>query len=218
MAEDGNVHPGSFVGDTIEEFRKLPTWGKVLAGLLFIGVAYLGYSQYVKGKSLQPGVAGSTTDTTGTGAGGGTNIGGVPVIPSGYQSVYNPTTGVLEGYQPGQPPITGGQNQPPTSNPPLQGGNPPVGGQAFTNPLIPSGQYKGPSFSNLKPGTQYTYNGTTYTLNTGGGGRLYGTPVGSNQQVLLYGPPSQYHSIASPAVVTPGGQNGATQVPTSRVS
>lgn len=101
---------------------------------------------------------------------------------------------------------TGGQNQPPPGG--LQGGNPPQGGplpqqpnwlwqQLHGNyPIIPSGAYHGPSFSNLKPGTKYTYQGVTYTLTTSvpnmpGSGMLYGITSGG-RVVSLYGPPSAY--------------------------
>jgi hypothetical protein len=63
-----------------------------------------------------------------------------------------------------------------------------------TNPLIPFGQYTGPSYSNLKPNTFYTYNNTKYKLFTGGGGRLYGTNP-SGQNVLLYAPKSGYTNV-----------------------
>jgi hypothetical protein len=216
MAEDGNVHPGSFVGDSVEEFKKLPAWGKIGVGLLFVVVAYLGYRQYTANKNA--GVASPSVDTTGTGAGSGAMIGGVPQIPAGFSPQYNPTTGVLEGYQPTPPTgtgggttITGGQNQP------LQGGNPPTGGQVPSGPLIPFGQYKGPSYSNLKPNTYYTYQGVNYKLTAGAQGRLWGINP-SGQQVLLYAPQSQYPSVASPTITQSGGQNGATQVPQTRVS
>lgn len=110
MAEDGNVHPGSFVGDSVEEFRKLPTWGKVVVGLLFIGVAYLGYRSYAASKS-NIGQASPGVDTTGgaaLGQGGGAgiqtvpggNTGTVPIFNTPEQPIYNPTTGELEGFQP----------------------------------------------------------------------------------------------------------------------
>jgi hypothetical protein len=220
MAEgdSGTVHPGSFVGDSIEEFKKLPTWGKVVAGLLFVGAAYLGYQAYTSNKNA--GIASPSVDTTGTGAGSGAMIGGVPEIPAGFSPQYNPTTGALEGYQPtggtgtstgGGNPITGGQNQP------SQGGNPPTNGQASGGPLIPFGQYKGPSYSNLKPNTFYNYQGVNYKLTAGAQGRLWGTNP-SGQHVLLYAPQSQYPSVASPQITQPGGQNGATQAPQNRVS
>jgi len=60
-----------------------------------------------------------------------------------------------------------------------------------TNPLIPFGKYTGPSYSNLKNNTYFTYNNVNYLLSTGSQGRLYGTnPQG--QRVLLYAPKSYY--------------------------
>ncbi|MDE2589755.1 MAG: hypothetical protein KGL95_08840, partial [Patescibacteria group bacterium] len=91
----------------------------------------------------------------------------------------------------------------------------------FRNPLIPSGQYKGPNFSNLQPGTYYNYNGTRYLLTTSvkgapGSGVLYGiNPQG--QTVALYGPPSAYQPVTPPNITQPGGFNGHTQVPSTRV-
>lgn len=87
-----------------------------------------------------------------------------------------------------------------TSNPPP---NIPLWQQLHGNlPIIPSGQYKGPSFSNLKPGTKYTFGGVTYTLTTSvkgmpGSGVLYGiNPQG--KVTTLYGPPSAYHNVLNP--------------------
>jgi hypothetical protein len=83
-----------------------------------------------------------------------------------------------------------------------QGPAGPAGGTVPTlnwkPPLIPFGTYTGPSFSNLKAGTKYTYQGIQYTLGAGAGGRLWGTnPQG--QQVLLYAPKSAY----TPPVLNP---------------
>lgn len=87
--------------------------------------------------------------------------------------------------------------QPPANNPPTPNPTPnPVG------PLIPSGTYRGPSYSNLPPGTTYMYNNVLYKLFTGGGGRLYGTnPQG--QSILLYGPPSSYPLLNPQAAHSP---------------
>jgi hypothetical protein len=70
-----------------------------------------------------------------------------------------------------------------------------------SKPLIPYGQYKGPSYSNLAPNTHYTYNGVNYRLQTGAGGRLWGiTPWGA--QYLLYGPSGYYGSQFQDQTVT----------------
>ncbi len=44
------VHPGSWIGDSVEEFKKLPTWGKLAVGGLAIFVVWLGYSAYRKSR------------------------------------------------------------------------------------------------------------------------------------------------------------------------
>lgn len=70
MAED--IHPGSFVGDTIEELKKLPMWGKVLLGAAIVIVLYLLYLKFSQNQgsapspiaqgNLQPGIPGGSSD------------------------------------------------------------------------------------------------------------------------------------------------------------
>jgi hypothetical protein len=188
-----NIHPGSFVGDSVEEFKKLPTWGKVLAAAGLGLAAYLGYRAYqsnaASAQSAAAGTAGISSTTAGTQS-PFPMVGNLPLLPNNVNPVYD-SSGNPIAYQQGPtpPPPTPAPNPPPVS-----GGPPgPDAGFVNRNPLIPSGQYKGPSYSNLKPGTSYTYNGTKYTLNAGPGGKLYGTnPQG--HQVLLYGPSSLYKS------------------------
>lgn len=216
MAENVTYH-GSWVGDTAEEFKKLPTWGKVAAGLLFVVVAYLGYRQYRAGKSGVSGAATPSTDLTGTGAGGGATLGGVPIIPSGYGSVYNPTTGVLEGYQP----ITPSQ---PTGNPPLQGGNPPVSGQVPT---------QGSTFFGPSGVRHYVATGNEslsdiakkYGLSSWNS--IYAIPqnqkafgaLNSKQAAAYRPPPGAIVTLpGGPGIVQAGGQNGATQLPATRLA
>ena len=150
MAKDGNVHPGSFVGDSVEEFKKLPTWGKVVVGLLFVGVAYLGYRSYAASKS-NIGQASPSVDTTGAGGaalgGGGAgiqtvpggNTGTVPIFNTPEQPIYNPTSGALEGFQPISTQPQGTPNQP-TANPlPQQPTTPTTGAGTGTlrgNPIV----------------------------------------------------------------------------------
>lgn len=184
MAEEG-VHPGSWVGDSVEEFKKLPIWGKVGVGAAGLIAVYLGYRAYASSKSSTP--AGNPTGASPSGASmlGGTQspfptVNGLPLLPPGINPIYNPTTGDTVGYQ-GNPIVnpSGPVSTSPSPSPTNAG------------PLIPYGSYKGPSYSNLKPNTHYTYNGTDYTLKTGAQGRLWGiNPQG--QQVLLYAPQSQY--------------------------
>ena len=146
----GNIHPGSVVGDSIEEFKRLPTWGKVVAGILFLVVAYIGYSQYKSGQSASSTGTSAADDTTGTSGSQnagiqtvpGGNTGQVPIFSSPEQPIYNPTSGTLEGFQPVPPtqptsPTTTGTGK-------LQG-NPPIGGPVVTPPVGKNPPTKVPS-------------------------------------------------------------------------
>lgn len=182
----GTVHPGSWVGDATEEFKKLPPWGK---GLVIVGVGvagYLGYRAY-QNRGASTGAAGAAGAAGGTPGGGAQSpfpmIGNVPLLPSGVNPIYDPSGGLI-GFQ-NQPPPT-----PPTPNPQPPPTTPPPTSPGPAGPLIPFGQYQGPSYSNLKPGTYYNYQGTNYLLSTGPSGRLYGTANG--KQTLLYAPKSAY--------------------------
>src|SRR5271157_2191423 len=105
------VHPASFVGDTIEEFKKLPTWGKVLAVALGAVGAYVVYSS-ITGKSSSSQTASSATPS-GVSASGTTSSSptdsqafpsvssgdtSVPYIPNNVNPIYGPQ-GQLEAYQ-----------------------------------------------------------------------------------------------------------------------
>lgn len=183
MAET-NIHTnGSFVGDSIDEFKKLPMWGKIAAVGVLVIVAYLAYrARASAGTSAQSAAAG----TAGTPSSGSQSpfpmVGSVPLLPSNVNPLYD-TSGGLVGYQ----------NNPTSGASGLSG--PQAGTPGKDYGLIPFGQYQGPSYSNLKPNTSYTYNGTKYLLSTGPQGKLYGSANGS--QVLLYQPASFY----------PGGSN-----------
>src|SRR5271157_2955545 len=112
MSEDTpTVHPGSFIGDTIEEFKKLPTWGKVLAVALGAVGAYVVYSS-ITGKSSSPQTVSSATPS-GVSASGTTSSSptasqafpsvssgdtSVPYIPNNVNPIYGPQ-GQLEAYQ-----------------------------------------------------------------------------------------------------------------------
>jgi len=161
-------------------------WGLVVVG----GIA----AAYIVPKFL--GGASSTTSTDQTSTNTGTGA-------SGLGLAIDPTTGLpyaVEGLVPsGAGAGAGGRGSTittaPGQLPPLPTPTPtptPEPTQHAGNPLIPSGQYNGPSYSNLKPNTYYTYQGTKYKLQTGSQGRLWGiNPQG--KQVLLYGPPSDYN-------------------------
>ncbi len=64
MAED--MKPASWVGDSVEEFKKLPTWGKIAIGVVFVGVLVFAYIQYKNAASSASTTAAATT--TGTSA------------------------------------------------------------------------------------------------------------------------------------------------------
>lgn len=116
--------PGSWVGDTVEEYKKLPTAGKIAAigGLLL--VAGIGYYEYSKGKSSKSGVSGSaspSTDLSGAGANQyplvpGGNTGQVPVLPGGLQPIFD-GLGNLIGFQPIPPSTTPAPTPGPTPAP-----------------------------------------------------------------------------------------------------
>ncbi len=71
-------------------------------------------------------------------------------------------------------------------------------GVSAANPLIPFNFFSSHQFPTI-PGNPranvktFGYNGTTYTVQPGPSGKVYGTPVGGSGQVLLYGPASMYH-------------------------
>jgi len=64
MAE--GTQPASWVGDTVEEFKKLPTWGKFAVIAIAIGVVAFGFYQYQKSKSGTPGIAPSSPGAAGS--------------------------------------------------------------------------------------------------------------------------------------------------------
>ena len=114
MAEDEKpkkeVHPGSWLGDAAEEWKKLPTWGKWTVGIIFLAVIVIAFYEYRKNQQASQGAA--TTQAagdTGLGTAGGGGIGGtsnggststfpqtssgsagtVPVLPQGVQPVFD---------------------------------------------------------------------------------------------------------------------------------
>jgi hypothetical protein len=119
MSDEG-VHPGSWVGDSVEEFKKLPTWGKALAVGTLVLVAYLGYKAYSSNKSgpalSQQGNLPPTNNPQGSSSpfpqvsSGDTSV---PLLPSDVNPIFN-GAGSLVGYQ-----STPTQN---TATPPTQVG------------------------------------------------------------------------------------------------
>lgn len=114
MAE---VHPGSFVGDSVEEFKKLPTWGKWAIGLILVGVAAYALYQRSQGQTAQQAAA-----STAGGSATGSNspfpmVGNLPVLPSNVNPVYDPN-GNPVGFQQTPPPLPIPTPTPPPTPPP----------------------------------------------------------------------------------------------------
>lgn len=181
--------------DTIDEFKRAKPPEKVV--IIGGSVAVLGIALYLHNRSQAQQPATGATPATASAPQGSQQSGwatvpqgSTPILPNGYQPIYDPN-GNLVGYGPTPP---GGGSPSPAPSP--QPGGPPIGPPipppGPSGPLIPLGQYNGPNYSNLKPGTQYNYQGTSYFLQPGSNGLLWGTPVKGGSQVLLYGPPSAY--------------------------
>jgi hypothetical protein len=165
------------LSDTYDEFKGAKTPEKVMIVGASIGVVAIAFYLHHKNSTASPATS-TTGQTTSTAQGLQTfPFGSTPVLDSSG----NPVAVI------GPPAAT--PTPTPTPKPtPTPGKGPP---SKSGGPLIPYGYYNGPSYSNLKKGTFYNWGGTNYQLNTGPGGKLYGTPKGG-KQVLLYGPPSVY--------------------------
>jgi hypothetical protein len=183
MSEGGSIHPGSWIGDSVEEFKKLPIWGKIAVVVVAVGAVVLAVHLHNQAQ------ASSSSSGTSNGAIDSGPLGGAgsQLPPANFGPLPN---------QPGPGPTPG-----PT--PPV---GPPAGQPGI--PLIPFGQYNGPSYSNLPKNTWFTWQGTKYLLSTGAGGRLYGQANGQGNQILLYGPQSSYNP-------PPGGTGGGPDMNTS---
>jgi hypothetical protein len=169
------------IEDTLDEFKKGSKTEKVVIVGAVVGVGaivlYLHYRSTSNAASPATSTTGQTTSTAQ----------GLQTFPYGSQPVLDSSGNPVA--------VIGPPPQTPTTTPPAGTTTPPSGTttshpSSSKGPLIPSGQYKGPNYSNLKKGTTYNYQGVNYVLNTGPGGKLYGTSGG--KQVLLYGPPSMY--------------------------
>ena len=82
-----DIHPGSFVGDSVEEFKKLPTWGKIALGLVVVAVGGIAIYEHNLAAS-------SSTTPASTGAIGSTSGGGSLFGSSSLPSTPTDTTGV----------------------------------------------------------------------------------------------------------------------------
>jgi hypothetical protein len=115
MPED--IHPGSWVGDTTAEFKKLPTWGKFAAVGAVVLVAGIGWYEYNKAKSTG-GTSVSSPGSTGTSLDPNAQMGGtqspfaqvpttagngasVPVIPFGDTPIFDALGNLIGWQQPG---------------------------------------------------------------------------------------------------------------------
>ena len=130
MSEEGLTHPGSWVGDSLEEFKKLPTWGKIAAGGALVAV--VGIAIYEKNKAGKSGVGTALSSSGASGAAttdpnallGGTqspfgqipsgNGNSVPLIPWGDTPIFDKLGNLIGWQQPGPTPT-------PTPNPPPKG-------------------------------------------------------------------------------------------------
>lgn len=141
----GEVHPGSWLGDSVEEFKKLPPWGKVAVGGIFVVVAYLGYSAYKNGVANSGSSQATTLPATSNAPGSSSPfsmVGNTPLLPSDVNPLYDPS-GNLVAYQQGSSvPASAPTSSVPTSAPtPTQVGatpNPPS-----TNPVKAVAGYLG---------------------------------------------------------------------------
>lgn len=115
MAEEG-VHPGSWLGDAVEEFKKAPTPAKIGIVVAFVAVAGIGFYEYNKSKGSSSGVSGASSPSTDLQAGNnggaqqfstvpGGNTGTVPVLPAGLQPLFD-AAGNLIGFEPSSTPTT----------------------------------------------------------------------------------------------------------------
>lgn len=104
------VHPGSWLGDGVEEFKKAPTGVKIAIGAAFLLAAGIGYYEYSKSQSSSSGVSGTASPSTDTTSGNGTqqyatvpggNTGTVPIIPPGYTPLFDSLGNLIGFQQPG---------------------------------------------------------------------------------------------------------------------
>lgn len=174
MAE---LKPGSFIGDSVEEFKKLPTWGKVAAVGVLVVVAFLAWRAHAASSSAQTAAAstaGSPLGSAGAAATGTQSpfpmVGNLPVLPGNVNPVFdssgNPIafqqgpTGSPPSTNPGPIPMPPGPNPPPspTSSPCPPGllriiGGPDAGGcyQPTPSPTPTPGPNPSPGPSPLIP-------------------------------------------------------------------
>jgi|SRR5579863_1594679 len=179
----------AFFQDAVEEFKKLPTGGKIAIGGIVVLVGYLGYRAYeANAASNAASQQASAADTSGTNSGyasvpgpGGSSI---PILPSGLTPMFDANGNLIGWQQTGQgtqPPVN-----PPTPTPtPGPGPQPGPKGPFFSNAQI---SQQGNNFFLVQGKNQINLN-TLFPKGTqffgGGGGRAWYQLPGSNQKLLL---------------------------------
>jgi len=195
------------LGDTVNEFKKASKTEKVFivgGALAVLAIALYIRQQSQAGKSAT-GPTGATL-TGGVGGGGiqtvpGPNQSTVPILPAGLTPLFD-AMGNLIGYQPlptqttPSLPIQQGilGTSPGVSSWTIGGIPATVGG--LGRPLLPQG-------TKIPQSGQYNYQGQTYTVVPGAGGRTWGVPgtmpaaaaAASPTKVLLIAPSSYYSNV-----------------------
>lgn len=206
MVEEKSVHPGSWLGDSVEEFKNLPPWGKAAAIGVVGMVAFLGYRAYASSRSST--TSGTTAGTTGTGGtlslpqvAGGQDISGggaqspfaqvpsgptansVPVLPAGLQPIFD-GVGNLIGWQPSTPSASvtsvGSGTPTPTTTPTPSSPVPPVPSQGPIGDVI---EYIRAAFSQGSAASyDQTHSGVPIRSSASAGNNVigtlaYGTPI-----------------------------------------
>jgi hypothetical protein len=168
---DQQIHPGSFVGDTIEEWKKLPTWGKFAVGGVAVVVIFLAIRARqqgattttnatgpVSGSSLPPTSNTSSQGSSSAFPGVQSGSSSVPFLPSGINPVYDNSGGLVAF-----------QQQPPTSaSPPPSPASPPA-----QNPLAYTGL--------VGPNASINFQNRTYKNSSGQNVPL---PLNANDQLV----------------------------------
>jgi hypothetical protein len=179
----------AFFQDAVEEFKKLPTGGKIAIGGIVVLVGYLGYRAYeANAASNAASQQASAADTSGTNSGyasvpgpGGSSI---PILPSGLTPLFDANGNLIGWQQTGQgttPPVT-----PPTST----GGGSSGSGSGSQNPFFSNAQIsqQGSNFF-LVQGSNKINLSSLFPKGTqffgGGGGRAWYQLPGSNTKQLL---------------------------------
>ncbi|SRR6266567_3889571 len=160
--------------DTSNEYKKLPTGGKIAVVGTLLLVAGVGFYEYRKNKGSTSGIGPSSPNTSLQPG----QSSGLPSFPTGTTLLSDPNGNPIGTLQPPAPPV---QNTPP---PP--GGTPAPGPG---NPFV--ALFHDLSFLGGKPptlGRVVNANGQVWTLVPGGSGRIWGVPGQVSSQTALNAP------------------------------